>query len=102
MNHEELEKRRLAVINLTKEKPFEYRVSELAKWSGLSVTAIRMINELIGLDVKRGPGGRRAYKYRLPKEDIKDYYTCGIMKKDSVRKQIEIILSSKEVYESSI
>lgn len=97
MNNVELEKRRLAIINLTIEEPGIYRVMELARWSGLSVTAVRTLDSLVGLDLKRGHfGGKWFINKRLIKEPLKDYFTCGKPKSDSTRKKIEIYVSMAE------
>lgn len=96
MSESEREKRRLAIINLTIERPNEFRVSELGRWSGLSSTAIRNLVKSLELEIKKGWTGKSPIRDRRIEEDLEDYFTCGELKKDSVRKQIDIALSLQE------
>lgn len=88
------EQRKMAIINLTCDYPFEFFTAPLAKWSGLSFRTVDKLVRLLDLDVKRTPRRSGTQMVKIP---LKDY-----LKERPIpeKKEIRFVkLNKKEVKE---
>jgi len=54
---ESLENRKMAIINLTCDFPFEYSISELSRWSKINPRLVSRLCSTLDLDVCKGEKG---------------------------------------------
>jgi hypothetical protein len=57
-----LENKKLAIINLTCDYPFEYSIAELSRWAGLSQRVVSKMCKKLELDVIAGETGMHTKK----------------------------------------
>jgi len=76
INNAELERRKLAIINLTCDYPNKYCASALARWAGISPQAVKTLVDKLNLDVMKN--GRSGWNIQTVSSRFKNYLPIKI------------------------